>query len=177
MRNRLRQKTMNLLLSALVLAWGIVPPGFQHAHVGGSEPTHLHSKCHAVAHHDSHDHESDEEHHEPATDPDVSLLAGYVLHLHWRLLGVEFSMPLPEQPVGGGDDGDTVPPTVVRVMNEVVPATQAGPSFCRMLLVAICTPSADVVWTLTPAPRSPNLVASIPLCDSARLERSGVLLA
>ena len=177
MRNRFWQKTMNLLLSALVLAWGIVPPGVQHAHAGGSDTTHKHdTTCREVAHHDSHNHESDEGHHEQATESDLSLLADYVLHLHWRYLGVEFSMPMPEEPADGDDEG-TVPPAVVRGMNEVVPTTQAGPSFCRVVLATLCTPNADVVLTLTPAPRSPNLVTSIPLCDSARLERTGVLLA
>ena len=177
MRNRFRRKTMTLLLSALVLAWGIVPPGIQHAHMGGSNSTHRHDNCQEVAHHDSHDHESDEEHHEHTTETPVSQLADYVLHLHWRLLGVEFSMPVPEEPVEGGDDGNTVPLAIVRGMSEVVPLTLTSPSFGRVLLAAICTPSADVVRSLEPIPRSPNLVTSIPLCDSARLERSGVLLA
>ena len=177
MRNRFWQKAMNLLLSGLVLAWGIMPLGVQHAHAGGSDPSHKHGERDEIAHDDSHDHELDDEHHDHSIVSDLSLLADNVLHLHWSLLGVELSMPLPEEPVESGDDGDTVPPTVVRVMNDVVPATQAGPSSCRALLVAICTPSTDVVWALTPAPRSPNLVTSIPLCDSARLERSGVLLA
>ncbi len=177
MWNRFRQKTMNLLLSALVLAWGIVPPGVQHVHAGGSDPTHGHGGRHEVAHDGSHDHESDDEHHDHAAVSDVSLSADAVLHLHWRLLGVEFSMPVPEEPVEDDADGDAVPPAIVRMISEIVPATQAGPSFGRVLLAAICAPGADVVRSLEPIPRPPNLVTSIPLCDSARLERSGVLLA
>jgi len=86
-------------------------------------------------------------------------------------------MPVPEEPADGDDDGDTIPPAIVRVIDEIVPATQAGPSVGRVLLAVICTPSVDGVPDLTPVPRSPNLTTSIPLCDSARLERSGVLLA
>jgi len=177
MRNRFRQKIMNLLLSAMVLAWGIVPPGYQHTHAGGRDSTHQHEDCQEVARHVSHDRESGDGHHAHTSAPDVSLLADYVLHLHWRLLGVEFSMPVPEEPVEGDDDGNTVPPVIVRGMSEVVPTTLASPSFGRVLLAAICTPNADMVRILTPVLRSPNLVTSIPLCDSARLERSGVLLA
>ena len=175
MRNGLRQKAMNLLLSALVLAWGFVPPGFEHAHAGGGDSDHQHDECREVAHHDSHDHDTDDGHHEHATETDVTLLVDHVLHLHWRLLGVELSVPVSVEPADG-DDEDTVPPPVVRVTNEIVPATQAGPLFGRVLLVASCAPSADVVRNLEPIPRPPNLVTSIPLCDSARLERSGVLL-
>ena len=87
--------------------------------------------------------------------------------------------PLPEQPSDDTDGESTFPPTIVRVMNEneVVPATQAGPSFARVLLAAIRAPSFDVVRSLKPIPRPPNLLTTIPLCDSARRERSGVLLA
>jgi len=179
MRNGFGRKVMSLLLSALLLAWGLVPPGFQHAHSGGSDFTHRHDNGREVAHSGSHGHDSDDQHHEHAALPDVSLFADYAdyaLHLHWQLLGVEFSMPVSEKPVDGNDEG-TAPPAFVRVMNEVFPVGQAGPSFGRVLLSAICTPSADVVRSLEPVPRSPNFVTSIPLCDSARLERSGVLLS
>ncbi len=177
MTYRFRRKTLNLLLSALVLAWGIVPPGVQHSHAGGGDTTHRHGDCHEVAQHGSHDHDCDDEHHENATVPDVSLSADYVLHLHWRLFGMEFSMPAPEQPADGGDDEGTAPPAIVRAAHDTVLTAQAGPSFGRMLLAASRTPSADMVWSLQPIRRPPNLITSIPLCDSARLERSGVLLA
>ena len=177
MRNNFRQKMMSLLLSALVLAWGAIPPGVEHAHVGGSDGNHRHDKCYEVAGHGSHDHESYEDHHEQATEVDVSLLADSVLHLHWQLLGMEFSMPVPEEPADGSDNESSVPSAVIRVMNENVPATQAGPSFDRVFLAAICMPSVDAVWSLEPIPRPHDLVTSIPLCDSARLERSGVLRA
>ena len=168
---------MNLLLSALVLAWGMVPPGVQHAHSAGNDTTHRHGDGHEVAQRASHDHRGDGEDHEhAATVPDVWRLADYVLHLHWRFLGMEFSMPVSEEPADG-DQRDRVSLATVLRVDQTVPATQAGPSFCRVLLAGICTPHADVVRTLTPVPRPPNLVTSIPLCDSARLERSGVLLA
>lgn len=182
MRDNFRQKMMSLLLSGMVLAWGVIPPGVEHAHTGGNDASHQHVKCEDVAHHDSHNHHGDDGHHEHATVPDVSLLADNVLHLHWQLLGLEFSIPVPEEPADGTEDegtedeGTTVS-TFVRVMNENVLATQAGPSFGRVLLAATCAPSVDVVWSLEPIPLPLDLVTSIPLCDSARLERSGVLLA
>ena len=177
MRNRSRRKVSSLLLSALVLAWGMVLPGVEHAHVGGHVPAHRHEECHELAHHGSHYHDSDDEHHDNATVPDVSMLADYVLHLHWRFFGMEFSMPAPDEPADHGDDEGTVLPAIVRATNEEGLTTQAGPSFGRVLLAVICTPNADVVRNLKPIPRPPNLVTSSPLCDSARLERSGVLLA
>ena len=177
MRYRFRRKTLSLLLSALVLAWGIVPAAVQHTHEGGHEPAHRHDDSHQAAHHGSHDHHSDDGHHEHAPVPNVSLLADNVLHLHWQFLGMEFSMPAPEEPADNGGDERTAPQAIVRTMNEEGLTTQAGPSIGRVLLSGIYAPSADVVRNSEAVPRPPNLVTSIPLCDSARLERSGVLLA
>ena len=72
---------------------------------------------------------------------------------------------------------EQVPAVVVRLVDEVVPAAQADPSLDRVALAAVRAASTDVVWSLEPVPRPPHLATSIPLCDAARLERSGVLLA
>jgi hypothetical protein len=90
---------------------------------------------------------------------------------------MEFSLPAPGEPADGTSDESTIPPAIVRVMNPIVPTPRTDPAFGRMLLAVVRAPSADVVRSLEPIPRPPNLVTSIPLCDSARLERSGVLLA
>ena len=170
---------LSLLLSALVLACGTVPPGFRHAHLGGADTGHRHGdgRPQTVAHHASHEHDSDADHREHATVPDTTLLSDFVIHLHWRFLGMDFSIPEPDEPAPGNDDEGTAPPAIVRAMDGIVPATQVGPSFGRVLLAVICTPSADVVQNRTPPLRSPDFTTSIPLCDSARLERTGVLLA
>ncbi len=86
-------------------------------------------------------------------------------------------MPAPEDPSDNGDDDGAVPPAIVRAMSDDIVATPTGASNGRLFLGAIDTPSADVVWDSEPIARPPNLSSSIPLCDSARLERSGVLLA
>ena len=177
MRKCIRQKTTSLLLSALVLAWGIVPPGVEHSHAGGSDATHGHEHHHEVAHHGSHDHDFSDQHCESEPLPQVSLLADSVRHLHWRFLGMKFSMPAPGQPTDNGDDQGDLPPAIVCGVDEGVLAMHTGPAFARTLLFGICEPSIDVVCGMRPIPPSPNLVTTMPLCDSARLERSGVLLA
>jgi hypothetical protein len=192
MRNRLRQTSINLLLSVLVLTWGIIPPGVQHVHAGGSDVGHQHQidqhdADHKVGHHGSQGHKSDDGHHSDGhhhdtKTSDIRLLADYVCHIHWRLLGVEFSTPVSEKPVEGDDDGDTLGPTIVRMTSQVVTAGPASLSFGRVLLRANCAPIANVVQSLAPIRcvskiGMSNVGTSIPLCDSARLERSGVLLA
>ncbi len=174
MRYRFWRTTSSLLLSALVLSWGGVPSGVRHAHEGGGDSTHQHDDFHDAAHHD---HDCDGTYREHRNVSDVSLLADFVLHLHCQFLGMEFSMPASEEP-GDNDDGEgTAVPAIVRAMNEEGLTTQAGLSFIRVLAAVTGTPNADVVLNLESAARPPNLVTSIPLCDSARLERSGVLLA
>ncbi len=179
MRNDFGRKILKFLLSALVLAWGTVSPAIQHAHVEGNDPTHRHADRHELTHHPAHHHDSDGEHYQRLTVADLSPLTDFVVHLHLRWLGIECSLPVPEEPVQGNDE-DTPPPAIVHSVEQTVPATvpatRAGPSLARVLLAVIRAPHVDVVPDLTPVPR-PRSATSIPLCDSARLERSGVLLA
>lgn len=179
MRNRFCQKMLSLLLSALMLAWGTVPAGVQHAHAGGDDSTHRPDDCRELAHqhhHDSHHHHPHAKHHEHATASDVSLLTELIVHLHIRWLGFEFSLPVAEDPVDGDDSGSTVPLAIVRAIGEISSPTQGGPAVDRVLLAVIGTPNVDVVLDLTPVSRL-RLCTSIPLCESARFERSRVLLA
>jgi hypothetical protein len=99
-----------------------------------------------------------------------------VAHLHWGLFGFDVSLPAPDE--GEHGQRDNCPEFgLIRLAGELpmMPQDTGGPSWALALL-----PPGSVVDLdpLTPPPsRPPNLVASIPLCDSARLERSGVLLS
>lgn len=165
---------MTLLISALVLTWGTVPPGVQHAHTGGNDSSHQHGDRHDEPSHASHCHGSNGSHDERAIVSGVSLLSDFVVHLHLQWLGIEFSMPVSERPDDGRDDPDIVPTAIVGSANRTLPAV---PSFGRLLSVVIGMPSHDVVQDLALLSRGPDFTGSIPLCDSARFERSGVLLA
>lgn len=182
MRDRFRQKMMSLLLSVLVLALEVVPPGVEHAHAGGGDSSHRHGKCQEAAHHDlhsfhSHAPHSGEKHHEYETVSDESLLADLVSHLHWQFFGVDFSMPISENPTGGTDDEEDVSSAYLCVVREIMPVIQIDTSFDRMLLAACMLNVVEVVWSQDPIPRRLDLVTAIPLCDSARFKRSGVLLS
>lgn len=165
------------MLSALALGWGSIPQGVTHSHVGGMDPTHRHGAGDKVAHYDSHCHDSDAGHHEHATEFNVVSLRDSTAHLHWRLLGLAFSMPLPEEPDDGAEDRDMLPPTIVRTMNQVVSASWVGPLPGRALPLHASPASSDAVDKLTATAGSPTAATSIPLCDVARRELCGVLLA
>ncbi len=176
-RNGPWKKTLSLLLSALVLAWGLIPQGVQHAHEGGIDLTHRHGACDEVAHHASHCRDSSEGHHEHATEFNVVSLRGSTTHLHWRLLGLEFSMPRPEAPTDGGEDRGMVPTTIVRTVHQLASGAWVGPLSDRALPLAAVPASLAVVDESTAAGVSATAATSIPLCDVARRELCGVLLA
>ena len=98
-------------------------------------------------------------------------------HLHWQFFGFAFSTPLPEDLGGEDDDSDRTPAKFVLVADEAVPVVPVGPSLDRVCTAMTCVPVDDAVWIPEPVPRPPGSVSSLPLCDSARLDRSGVLLA
>ena len=141
------------------------------------DPTHRHGAHEKVAHHDSHCHDSDVGHHEHATEFNVVSLRGSAAHLHWRLLGLEFSMPLSEEPADGGEDREMVPPTIVRTAHQLASGAWVGPVSDRALPFAAVPASLAVVDESTAAGLSPTAATSIPLCDVARRELCGVLLA
>lgn len=164
-------------MSALMLTWGTVSPATRHTHLGGSDTTHRHDDIRRdeLSQH-SHDHGPGDWHGEHLCVDQGALLGDCVVHLHWKWLGIDFSLPVPQGPADGNDDGDTALPEIVLVMDQTVPTAQVRPSFNRVLLPAVCSTSPAVVCRSTPILSSAGFSTSIPLCDSARLERSGVLL-
>lgn len=174
MRNVFWHNSLKLFLSALVLAWGIVPPGFQHAHAEGDDSSHRHSDCHDASHHGSHHHGTEDEISEHSVIATVSLLEDSIVHFHWQFLGIEFSMPVAEEPL---QNNGTTPPAFFRSIDKIAQAATAGSSMDRVFAEDVRAPNIEVVRDLEGIPRAYNLVTSIPLCDSARLERSGVRLA
>jgi len=174
MRNRFHDRATRLLLAIVVLAWGFVFPGVRHAHADGDKPVHRHAHGHC---HGAHEHDGHHVHRNESAATDGQPLAGHVLHLHWQFFGIDVSMPVSQGSSDGADNDNSVPPVIVRAAKETLPAAKADSALGRWLQVVVCTAHVYVVRTVDPHPRPPNLVASIPLCDSARFERSGVLLA
>jgi len=136
------------------------------------------SAAHHGAHDGDHHHDLDsaDGHRQHTATPNVPLFADLVLHAHWHFFGLDFSMPVPELPADENAD-IACPMAIVRPSEAVALTPQAGPLFDGVHLAAQGTLSAGVAEIPAPLPRQPNLVASLLLCDSARLERSGVLRA
>ena len=170
------QSGVSLLLSVMMLTNGIAPFGVQHAHAEGDKPHQHHGELLA----DEHD---DEDHfHDQAIVGDESahhgheceLVAGMIPHIHLTLLGYEFTLPTQDTP----DDEEENPtdPVVVRLVDELYASrpTEQHPS--ELLPLLSSTLALDGVACFQTVIASSQPVTSQPLCDSARLERSGVRL-
>lgn len=193
---QLLQNVMTILLSGAVLASSVLPPAVCHAHSGGNRD-HAHGRDHGAPdsthhHHDHghHHHVSDDSDHEghdherpanesPRSDAEIELAAA---HLHFSIAGFDFSLPLPSDDSSNGplsptghDAGyvgvvrltdDTI--TVPRVdLSAVVDVSIVGPLVVDSSVDAAVQAARWLcAWTTD----------RTLLCDSARCERSGVLL-
>jgi hypothetical protein len=175
---RFSRIALTLLLSASVLVWGIVPPAIRHAHEGGGKRDHRHDaaarhdlKSHHHHHRDGADHPHEHEH---VAEP--TALGDFVVHLHWTLFGLDFSVPASQQGENDEEDGASRL-ALIRLVDELPAVAPGGPDSPGVSLVTPPLPGTELVAVETSPSHAPHSVASIPLCDSARLERSGVLLA
>lgn len=171
----LSQKTMTWILTALLLVNGIGTHGFHHAHARGEE-SHSHASKgveapkHAAPGHSHCDHHRGEQSHGNVCD----LAAGAILHTHISLFGIDLSIPHSDD--SRDDDEENHSSVFVRThdncANLLVARSLDIDHLRTLALIATCR---DAVGNPVAALTLPQ-VLSTPLCDSARFERSGVLL-
>jgi hypothetical protein len=171
-------RTTSILLAILLVMAAVAPPAIRHTHPLADENQrhHNHDGNPDLSH--DHCHYGDGRGHYLADRyaGAAELTNGHWWHLHFRFLDLEMTVPEPASDQGDGEsDGkDTV--SVLASAQPLLPC-QALPSASAQQLILRSTFSAPsdaapmhvVVWA--PAP-----VSFAPLCDSARRERSGVLL-
>ncbi len=177
---QLLHRSISLLLTAAVLAGAVLPPAVGHAHVGGDE-SHSHEQEHAYddhVHHHAHQH-VDEGHGDDRNGDDV--FGSSVPHLHLSVAGFNFSLPLPidghsHRPFLPMNDDVGVFAVVsltddFTIVSQVDLATIVDVSVADVVTSDVSTDEDDARarWLKGRADR-------IFLCDSARCERSGVLL-
>ena len=171
-------KTTSILLATLLLTAAVAPPAIRHTHpLADESQSHHHHEANPDLSH-GHNHHGDHRGHYLADRNacDAELTNGHWWHLHFHFLGLEVTLPEPASDQGDreSDGKDTV--SVLASGEQLLPC-QTSPSASAQQLIRWSTfswPSDAarmqvVVWA--PAP-----VSSAPLCDSARRERSGVLL-
>jgi hypothetical protein len=173
-----RSPLISLGLSFVAMAWGILPPPLCHTHDGGDDGRHHHG-VQAEFHSESGGHHHPHEHVNSSADVVIAGLlspGNSTPHIHWALLGFHFSLPVP----GDGDKPDDCGSTqgvLLRPFDELQNLDLRGSPWVSVAPAASPGSARRFVCPYWPPPPPTNLIASLPLCDSARLERSGVLLA
>lgn len=188
----LLHQIMAILLSGAVLTSSVLPPAVCHAHSEGGEQ-HSHRRDdeepasndhdyhhHVTAHSDHDEHEHGQPAEESSLNPAGIELA--VAHLHFSVAGINFSLPLP---TGDRPNGPLAPTRDDAGSLQFVRLTDDTVTVSRVDLSAAVDLSAPAPL-LADSSVDPAVQAAywrcfrnadrVFLCDSARCERSGVLL-
>lgn len=167
---------VNWLMAATVLAWSLSPPAVEHAHEGGADLTHQHDCAAATdgAHGSYHAHDA-----EPRSLAVVSEVPfGDASHLHFQWLGFRLTLPGDDAPTKKGEDRNSSKLLFVQASRTLLPQFQLGTRLDKSLTPLCLDAVATDIAAICPAVSCPlPLVTTHPLCDRARHERSGVLLA
>lgn len=170
-------------LSALVLIGTLLPPGVRHAHGEMDRPfvhhDHDEPRQPAVSHGHHHDGDEHHSHGHAATppEPDASI-PDECWHLHLALVLIDLTLPAPSEPADGEGDPSDEDTSIVRCGRGFLPGVQgrAESDGRSSSTDGLALPTSDAV-VLQAVVSSPPPVTTAPLCDGARRERSGVLLA
>ena len=181
MPNSLPHRCARLLLAAAILATTSTTPEVTHAHIGGAKP-HTHSAdshesrdLHAArVHHHHHEHDADDDHLECSHDHAV--VDDGIAHTHTTFFGFPLTVPAKDSKSTAGDDA----PSAVQAEVAAVPVDFQPTTFSTLnLSTQLALPTAALGLAednLSYAYHPPHSQRSL-LCDTARRERSGVLLA
>lgn len=168
---------LSLLLSTTMLVWSMSPPAVRHAHEGGSDLSHHHDAAHGT-------HDADGTHHNHDGGNRRSLtvvsdvIADETSHLHFHWLGFRLTLPGDDSPTKTGDEPNSSKLLVIRSGRTPLPQFHSGGRLDKLLTPLCLNAAARDIAAMCPAVVGSLLsVATQPLCDRARHERSGVLLA
>ena len=175
MRHLSLQRGIRIVLAVGILLGGTVPPGVCHSHEGGALP-HRHDGRRVVRH------DGDDRHqHEPAGHAhahDESLVSERAPHVHLNVFGFEITLPIPDRARDDGQDQQANGPSLVAVVSDspAIVGQNLNTSSSLLLPPAASPDSFGCArYDCNHSVKSAEACA-IPLCDSARRERTGVLV-
>lgn len=161
-------KTLTWMLTASVVAGSLVPPAMCHSHDDGQQ-THSHdaSDCH-------HDHDGDHHHDDDADSSPDNGVEVAAAHIHWNLLGIEFSFPVRQDDESNGpQSGHDGQFGVVRLNDDVLPTLRVEMPETGEFLSVLDTTCVEMSHAMSLCGRRWECNS---VCRSAHIERSGVLL-
>lgn len=178
MRINSYQSVVSVLLAAVLVVDGVGLHGFGHAHLGGDQDhshedgaTAEHDEC--TCHHCHGDHHHSQHQAESSLACEAELTAGLVEHAHLSIFGFEFSVPISDESQGKHPSQSL---SFICLRDDCVVVPVVRPVHSDLLLQALLTTEDSQTAEMDLAAPAKAQVPSPPLCDSARFERSGVLL-
>lgn len=176
---------LTMFLALSVLAGSVMPPAFAHSHAAG-DATHEHTAAagradHSHGHHHAHPHGAGHHHHHDHAPATTEHAVPQTLHdhtPHWHITFWFVDLNFPSLPTPEGDstvDGQL--PVVVAPL--VDPSQAAQIDDAAALPAGLDTANVhptDAVVVTSAGPVRRTASCRTLLCDTARRERSGVLL-
>lgn len=176
---RVGRTSLNFLVAIALFAWTSMPPAIVHSHSDGDDPGHRHEvRTTQHDHHHHHDptHAANHAHAETAALDSVQSRT-FATHCHWQLLGFRFALPISRGKSDRHDERDMERAGIIDLADgDGLAAPTGGVCLVAVFGSSFTAFTAFVSQVSTPQ-ESQRQTSSTPLCDSARLERSGVLLA
>lgn len=168
------QSGLMLLLSVAMLTGGVMPSAVRHMHAHG-EQVHQHDECGEETVEHRHDHPNS---HAPGDDSETA--QAVTSHQHLVLFGFRFCAPAGEEQDTPRDSEELDRPEAVLIRmvdTDTVLVASAARSWLSAVWCLAAALRVSVDSPSAPALRSGrDVLSSLPLCDTARGERSGVLL-
>ncbi len=184
MFSSLIRKATSLLLATMLVAITIAPPAIRHAH-SAADDSHVHHHHHHHHHHSNpdglhqHSHHGGHHSHDLADvhGADAQWSGGHGSHLHVHFLFFDFTLP---DPAPDQHDPESYGRDIVSVLSwsQVAVSWKALQNASTWQMVPpshdVCLEDAALLQVVVAAPPP---VSCPPLCDRARRERTGVLIA
>ena len=172
-------RATSTVLAVLLLAGTVAPPAVRHKHAfaEGGDLHHQHHADHQRPH--SHEHHGDESRH-PLAElclGEADIMSGDWWHLHLQFLGFAFTLP---EPTSNENDRETRGNEALSVLasdEEPLPRQTTVASSIQQIILSSIHCSTDDAAPMQVVLSAPAPISFTPLCDRARRERSGVLIA
>jgi hypothetical protein len=183
MLRRVFRNLLGLLLTAMMLAASVIPPGYRHAHEEGGDLRHGHSSDFNLAHSGTAGNACQENGH-PSHAPDLfngctveNSPAYDKAHRHFQIFGVSVTLPdTHRSSEKSGDDSPKNQIVSIRTTKDILPAGQSEKVLGNWSVFISLNYSPHTAILPSSISHSLQSATSALLCDRARHERSGVQL-
>jgi hypothetical protein len=179
MLRRIFRNLLGLVLTAMMLATSVIPPGYRHAHEGGNDLSHGHADVsHSVSNRSAGNEYIGTCHDIQSFDgcSDETSLGDDKTHLHFKIFGISVALPDTNRSSKSGEDSHDNQFASIRASEDILPVSQSNTDARNWLVLISQEYSPQSVMAISAISHSLQSATPTLLCDRARHERSGVQL-